>query len=254
MDEAVKKWWLTMSEARLREHLSYKMKYPPLIVADLVEAVNRIKSENRKKKIKQSVGRNLWDDFLQAPRYELGVVRVLKSQLKKADGVDTAKWRALCEYEASISQTIERIKGKARMLGATPITLPQRMHKEGHSLPRRKGEHWTDYVKQSEIQRITEMFTRLPPAVRGKSKTPYAKTLPPAVYKHKRFALTEQIVQEIESTELELVVLGNNGDPDEIERLEGLLARLHEAQYLLDTHKKNTPLPNTWHGLVQTRD
>lgn len=239
-----------MSEGRLRTHLTYKLKYPPEIVADLVQAVGRIKEENRRRKIKQSTGRNLWDEYLEAPRYELGVVRVMKSQLKKANGVDTVKWRALCAYEDSLMEVLERIKRTAKELNATPASLPTRMHNEGYSLPRRNGEHWTDYVKQSEIRRVTELFNSLPPAVRGKSKTPYARTLPPKAYKDKRAAIVKRLTHEIEGAERERSIFGENGNPDEIARLDALLDRMYEAQYLLDQHKRNTPLPATWHALV----
>ena len=38
--------------------------------------------------------------------------------------------------------------------------------------------------------------------------------------------------------------------PEEVERLTALMGDITRAQFLLDKHPRNTPLPSTWHGLV----
>lgn len=249
MSEAVKKWWLTMSEARLRKHLTVKLKYPPPIVAQMVTEVLAYKAEQRKAKIKQTVSHNLWDDYLEAPRYELQIVRVMKASLKKVEGgTETDKWKALCAYEDSISNAIAIIKSLAKEMGATPQKLADLLHAEGYKFPRNKGEHWTDYIKQSEIDRVTAMFDRLPPPLRGKAKTPYTRALPPGQFRDKKVAIVKRLNEEIEGAERERAVAE---DPEDIKRLDAMLDKMYEAQYKIDQHPKRAPLPATWHWFVK---
>lgn len=251
MSKVIKDWWLTMSRPVLERHLADKLRYPAPIVAALVDDVMRLKQAQRGQRIKRTVGLRLWDEFYEAPRYELATVRVLKAQYKAREkaGItgNPSKWDALCTYEGLIATTIARIKAKATALGATPATMAHKMHAQGHSLPRNNGLHWTDYVKQSDMDRVKQMFARLPPPTRGRQKEPFSRTLPPAAYRRKKAALIERLTHEIEGVERELAV---HTDPEEIGRLEKRLALMYRAQHLLDNHKHKTPLPATWHGLV----
>lgn len=250
MEEGIKKWWFTMSEAKLHRHLVLKLKYPQDLAIKLVERVMELKAEQRKAKIKQGMGRSLWDEYLAAPRHETAILRVIKSQLRKNKETDTPKWHAVCAYEDVINAVMDKLKTEAKNRGATPTKLPGLLHAEGYTLPRNNGEHWTDYVKQSDLQRIRTMFDSLPPPARGKHKTPFNRALPPKMYKRKRLALIEELNHEIEAAERERSVYDKGADPEVVAKLDKKLDLMYEAQYKLDQHKNNTPLPNTWHGIV----
>ena len=64
MTDTLKSWWLTMSEARLQNHLTNKMKYPPALVGEIMETARTIREDRRKQKIKATVTFNLWDKLL----------------------------------------------------------------------------------------------------------------------------------------------------------------------------------------------
>lgn len=248
MENDIKKWWLSMSEGRLRNHLLIKVRLPSSIVEGVVAKVQELKKEQRNARIKQGRGVSLWDEFLEAPRHEASIIRVLKTQLKKQDGEGTARWHALCAYADVISSVIEKLKTEAKVRGATPLKLPALLHADGYTLPRNNGEHWTDYVKNSDLLRIRNLFNSLPPPARGRHKAPFERTLPPSAYKKRKAAVFTRLQSEQESAERALEVAQA---PEDVDKLTALLDKMQEAQYLLHNHKRNTPLPATWHGLLK---
>lgn len=250
MEYGVKKWWLTMSEAKLRRHLTLKLRYPAPLVATLVTRVLEVKESQRRAKIKRSVAQSLWDEYLEAPRYEAAILRVIKSQMRKRGETDGPKWQFICAYENVIHEVIEKLKSEAAKRNTTPGKLPALLHEEGYTLPRNNGAHWTDYVKVSSLQRIRDMFVSLPPATRGKHKEPFLRTLPPKLFKRKRGALIDELNNEIAMAEREREVVEH---PDDIKRLDDLLDNMYRAQFLLDQRKRSSPLPATWHGLLGTK-
>lgn len=248
MENDIKKWWLSMSEVRLRNHLLTKVQLPSSLVEGVVAKVKELKEEQRKARIKQGRSLSLWDEFLEAPRHEVSIIRVLKTQLKKQDGEGTPRWHALCAYADVIGSVIEKLKAEAKVRGATPLKLPALLHGEGYALPRNDGAHWTDYVKNSDLIRIRNLFNSLPPPARGRHKAPFERSLPPGTYKKRKAIVFTRLQSEQESAERALEVAQ---DPDDVDRLTALLDKMQEAQYLLDQHKRNTPLPATWHGLLK---
>lgn len=248
MEEVVKKWWLTMSEHRLRTHLLVKMRLPSSIAEGLVAKTVALKAEHRKAAIRNGHSRPMWEEFFEAPRHEAGIIRVLKAQLKKQGGEDSARWYALTAYNDVIHSVIAKIKSEVKARGATPSKLPALLHDEGYSLPRNTGEHWTDYVKRSDLVRIRGLFNSLPPPTRGKHKTPFERTMPPKTYAKRKRLVSERLESELASAERELSVVE---DPIASKKLSDQIDKMYEAQYLLDKHKRNTPLPITWHGLLK---
>lgn len=247
MENGIKKWWLTMSEARLRRHLVDKLRYPAPLVETIITRFLEVKESNRRARIKHTVSQTLWDEYLEAPRYETAILRVIKSQMRKRGETDGPKWQYICAYENVINEVIEKLKSEATKRGTTPGKLPALLHEEGYTLPRNNGEHWTDYVKLSSMQRIRTMFISLPPAARGKHKEPFLRTLPPQLYRRKRGALIDELNNEIAMAEREREVVEH---PDDIKRVDALLDDMYRAQFLLHQHTRKTPLPATWHGLL----
>jgi hypothetical protein len=110
------------------------------------------------------------------------------------------------------------------------------------------GEHWTDYVKASDRQRITLMFDALPPRQRGKRKTPFERRITKAAHKAQRLALVERLNTDIASAEREYEV---TQDPDTHAKLNRQMDEMYRAQHVLDKLKPTAPLPTTWHGLIK---
>ena len=247
MQNGIRKMWLTMSEGRLRNHLLLKLKMPSPIAERTITQVMALKTEQRKAAIRAGQSRPLWDEFFEAPRHEASILRVMKAQMKQ-QGIDGGdKWHAVCAYADVINAVLEKLKIEAKARNATPSKLPSLLHADGFTLPRGDGSHWTDYVKNSDLKRVRDLFNSLPPPTRGKQKTPFERMLPPKTYKRRLKAASDRLEAELASTERELEV---THDPDRIDLLSDQIDKMYRAQFLLDQHKRNTPLPLTWHGLV----
>jgi hypothetical protein len=247
MENGIRKMWLTMSEPRLRNHLVDKLHLPSPIVERTIRQVAEIKAERRKVKIKAGQSRPLWDEFFEAPRHESGILRVLKAQMKKQGAEASPRWLAVSAYNDVIQAVIDKLKREAKARNATPSKLAAMLHAEGFSLPRNDGSHWTDYVKNSDLTRIRDMFNKLTPPTRGRHKTPFDRMLPPKTYKKRKAIVSDRLESDLASAERELEV---TRDPDRIEQLSDQIDKMYRAQFLLLNHKRNTPLPLTWHGLV----
>lgn len=240
--------WLTMSEGRLRNHLIDKVRMPSPLAERIIKQVMEVKREQRKARIKAGQNLSLWDEFLEAPRHEAAILRVLKAQMKKQGAEASPRWLAVSAYNDVIQAVIDKLKREAKARNATPSKLAVLLHAEGFSLPRNDGSHWTDYVKNSDLLRIRQMFNSLPPPTRGRHKTPFDRTLPPKTYKKRKALVSDRLEADLASAERELDV---TRDPERIEQLTDQIDKMYRAQFLLLNHKRNTPLPLTWHGLVE---
>lgn len=249
MEKVIRKWWLTMSDKRLMNHLTITLKYPPQIAAPIVEKARAERALLRSQKIRRTVSADLWAEFLEPARAEARTLRVMKSQLKKAGQDEGPKWDAICAYADVLGSVLERLTKIERTGETTPKQLPEALKKlKAKHQPIRDGSHWSDYVKPEDRRRITQMFLSLPPPARGRAKQPLQRTLPPKLYKRQRFALVEALTHDIEQAEQEYNMATH---PDEIARLSAKIDEMYRAQFLLDQRKGYEPLPNTWHGLLK---
>jgi len=246
MDEYIKKWWLEISEARLRNILAAK-KLPSLFVGKIVARVQEMKAERRKARIKATTVANSWDALLAAARAERQTVYVRKTQTKKQVPIDQRKWDALCAYETAITSVVERLSKLRESSEYTPKQFVAYLKEETGRVIPNGGEHWTDFVKASERQRINLLFDALPQPIRGKRKTPFERRMTKPQHKAQSFALAAELVNAIASAEREYEV---TQDPDTKDKLDGQLDDMYRAQHLLDSNPPAV-LPRTWHGLVK---
>lgn len=247
MDTAIKPYWLTMPDHRLRTHLYDRLKFPPAVAASLIERVGAMREERRAKAIKQTLCAKAWDELLTAPRAELGNIRTMKSQLKRDGGENNPRWHALCAYEAVLAELIGRMKEHQRLDMVTPKQLTAQAREHGKLLPRGDGTHWVDHVPLRIKEKVEALFNALPPPQRGKTKVPFERTLPVKQYKEARIKLIKELnlAQELAEQEMDMARV-----PEEVERVTKLLDDITRAQFILDQHKRNTPLPPTWRGLL----
>lgn len=248
MDEDLKAWWFRMPEATLVNHLTNKLKYPPPIVASIVERVKAGREAKRRAKIAGSVHDKQWAEILDPARAELTSVRNVKSQLKKLDEPNTDKWEALCQYEMRVASAIELVKETRKEYGGTPTNGVLQLHKEkGIALPN-GGEHWTDWVPYSKRLALVRVFEGLPPPRHGPTMVPFKRKIPKQMYLKQRAVLVTRLNTELANAEQEYELAT---DPAEQARLNDLIQRMHHANYLLDTIKPGTPLPASWQGLTK---
>lgn len=249
MQDDIKAWWLTMKEAKLVNHLTNKLKYPPPIVSAIMGRVKVMREERRKQNIRASVSYQLWAQLLEPARREVATVRVIKSQLKKSDTVDPIRWDTLCRYETMISVLIERLKKVQRLGTFTPLRFVEHLKKEGKQVPPNNGEHWTDWIKYSERQDMLRMFNSLTPPAHGRLLVPFKRRISKQQYLTQKAALIERLNTELSNAEQEYDLIT---DPVQRNKLDDLIQSMHRANYLLDKHTPRTPLPPTWQGLKET--
>jgi len=247
MDDNIKSWWLNASEARVRNSL-VAQKLPPIVVAQTVARVLELKEQRRKERIKSTVTTKSWEHLLDNARAERQTLLVSKSQLKKIEPLDQQRWDALCAYETVITALIDRLRKVQESSEHTPKSFIAFLKEETGRVIPNNGEHWTDFVKASDRQRITLMFDALPPRQRGKRKTPFERRITKAAHKAQRLALIDRLNADIASAEREYKV---TKDRDEQRRLDLLMDDMYRAQHVLDKTKPTAPLPATWHGLLR---
>ena len=246
MQETIKKTWLSMSEARLRDTLNAK-KMPSAIAGQLVARVQEMKAERRKARIKATTTANSWDALLESARLERQSIYVRKTQTKQQVPYDQRKWDALCAYETVISAVIERLAKVQRNGTHTPKQFVAFIKEETGRVIPNGGMHWVDYIKASDRQRIILMFDALPPPTRGKRKTPFVRRMTRPAHKAQVKVLSDRLAVDIAGAEREYEV---TTDPDAQDRLNAQIQDMYRAQFILD----NDPpamLPLTWHGLLK---
>lgn len=263
MNTDIKPSWLRMSMNKLHALLR-KREYPEPLIRDIIKTVVAERNTVRAKRIKNAVAYKLWDELLTPARTELGILRVMKYTLSKPvmDNPDIAlseqderKLSALQSYSDVVSETVNKLRKVQNAGEHTPHQFINFIRKEkGRVIPNR-GEHWSDFVSASDKERIRGLFANMPDPVRGRRKVPFERKIAPVAYERAYSALVARINDETLRTEQELgmvekVALEQRRNPFELEELEAHLRKLQEAQVLLDLHKKNTPLPATWHGLL----
>jgi len=249
MDYNVRKWWLDVSEATLRTRLFKQFKnLNPTLIANIVAHVQELKAERRKERIKSTVTNKTWEPLLTNARAERQTLFVMKAQLKKKVPLDQRKWDALCAYETVITTVIEKLAALQRAGDATPKSFVATLKQErGVTIPN-EGTHWSDYVKASDRKRIRELFEKLPPPARGKTKTPFERRMSKAAHKAQRIELIKRLNGEIASAEREYEV---TQDTDVQAKLNRQIEAMQKAQYELDRLPATAPLPATWHGLIK---
>lgn len=247
MDDDIKSWWLNASEARVRNHL-VAQKLPPVVVAQTVARVLELKKQRRKERIKATVTTKSWDALLESARAERQTLLVLKSQLKKIEPLDQRRWDALCAYEAVIAAVIDRLRKVQGSSEHTPKSFIAFLKEETGRVIPNGGEHWVDYVKAGDKQRITLMFDALPPRQRGKNKQPFERRITKSAHKAQRLALIERLNTDIDSAEREYEI---TRDIEARAKLDRQIQTMHRAQHVLDRLPPTSTVPATWHGLVK---
>jgi hypothetical protein len=249
MEHTLRAWWLRMSAASLRKHLTLKMKYPDSIVEGIMTQFHQQREAQRKVSIRKTVSFGAWQALLAPARRELVNVRVLKSQLKgEALSDSDVRWDALCQYESCIAALIAKLK-KVQYAGEhTPGQFVEFLNKElGRHVPN-NGAFWVDFVPIKQRRDIVALFAKLPPPARGKKKEPFERRLPRAMHSVLRKALVAQLETAQQTVEVERSLVKNSFD---IDRVDAKLLKIHAAKNRLERLPKNAPLPTKWQNLLE---
>ena len=246
MENALKARWMKMSAARLRTHLTVKLRYPEGIVEGIMQQVYQQREAQRKVSIRKTLGFAAWKELLAPARTELANVRVLKAQLKKSPD-DEARWNVLCQYENCIAALIHKLK-KVQYAGEhTPAQFVDFLNNElGRHIPN-NGAFWVDFIPIKQRKDIAAMFDRLPPPTRGKKKAPFERRLSRSAHSARRKALIAQIETAQQAAEVERSLVKNSFD---IDRVDAKLKEIHSAKNRLEKLPKNAPLPAKWQSLL----
>lgn len=247
MSYPIKPWWRTMSNHRLHNHLTLKLKLPADMVTQITAQVREMRQTKRASKIKSTVVFTAWDVLLEPVRVELQNLRTTKNHIKKKTPFDQKRWDVVCAYYDSVFDLLERLKKVQKAGDHTPPQFVNFLRNELKRPVYADGTHWTDFVKQSEKMRIQEMYNALPPPARGRTKRPFERILPAKLSREGRARLVTQLVKAQQQAEQEYEV---TTDPAEKKRLNDLLQDIHKASYVMDQYKHNAIYPTRWEHLL----
>lgn len=252
MHDDIKPAWLTMKTQQLQRHLR-SLKYPDPFIANIMTRVRWLKNEARKARIKTTVTHRMWDDVLKPARTEVGNVRTMKTQTKKAldasfmdEGLQ-AKFNALTLYESVLVTIIERLR-KVQMSGDhSPQKFADALREAGKMPTDGDGTHWTHYVKPKDRRMVELAFDKAPLPKRGKTKRPFEVKI--SVEQHYRLYadMVKRINSEVANAEQEYDMVRHQEDRD---RLNNLIQDLHRASFNLSQLSLTDPIPAHWRGLL----
>lgn len=253
MTDTIKPSWLKMGIRKLDAHLQ-SLAYPPPMVDSILTHVRAEKARARIAKIKGTVVQQAWDSVLNPARAEVAIIRSLVSQARAQqrktpdDGVLNTKIDTYTRYVNMLAVLIERFNAVRKAGELTPQQFAKELRKAGKMPTDGDGTHWTDYLSPKKRQEIVLAFERLPPAKRGKNKTPFERRISFEDNYRARQALAKAITSELATVERELELPVNSFDKEELERK---FQRLHHAQFNLEQLPRTAPVPSTWHGLLK---
>lgn len=242
----IKPYWLTMHPNRLHTHLQKTLHMDDATAGQVLARAIEERAKVKSRKAKRTAAQRLWDEVLEPARYELATIRTMKAQTKAAKPLNKSKWDALCVYEDAIHLWITKLKQVRRAGEHTPKQFTATLREAGKHVAN-DGTHWADYIPQRTRQPVLDAFANLPPAKRGKTKIPFARTLPPSMRETQRVALAKEIDNTLAAAQREREV---TQDPDEQARIDKKILRLHEAQYRLDKYPRQQAFPSSWEALL----
>lgn len=253
MDEDIKQSWLKMGVRKLEAHLK-DQGYPTPMIDNILSRVQTEKYKTRIAKIKGTVVQQAWYSVLKPARTEIGIMRTMIAQTKAQqrqtpdDNVLQVKIDTYTRYANMLAVWVEKFRAVQRSGEETPQQFAKTLRKAGKMPTDGDGTHWVDYISPKKRHEITLEFERLPPAKRGKNKTPFERRISFEDNYRARQTLSKAITSELATVERELELPVDSFTKEELERK---FQRLHHAQFNLEQLPRTSPVPSTWHGLLK---
>lgn len=163
--------YMRFSENKLRSVLR-KDEIPQEIIERIVRVVLDEKEQLRKARIKTTVHKKLWNELLKPLRQELKLIRA--SLLYEADQDqerNAARSEAYASYEKILVKLRDILNQYAEL---NPPMTPHQVAIE-KSKPN-NGEHWTDWIPDTQKARIFTLFDAIPYKPRAKRKVPFVRS------------------------------------------------------------------------------
>jgi hypothetical protein len=242
-----------MGVRKLEAHLQ-DQGYPTPMIDNILSRIQTEKYKARIAKIKGTVLQQAWDSVLKPARTELGIMRTMIAQTKAQqrqtpdDNVLQVKIDTYTRYADLLAVLIERFRAVQKAGEETPQQFAKTLRKAGKMPTDGDGTHWVDYVSQKNRHATTLAFERLPPAKRGKNKTPFERRISFEDNYKARQALGKAIASELATIDRQLELEVDSFTKEELERK---FERLHHAQFNLEQLPRTAPVPSTWHGLLK---
>lgn len=143
---------------------------------------------------------------------------------------------------------VEKFNAVKKSGELSPQQFAKELRRAGKMPTDGDGTHWVDYVKPKVRQEIEVAFDRLPPAKRGKNKTPFERRITFEDNFKARQALGKAITSELATIDRQLELEVDSFTKEELERK---FERLHHARFNLEQLPRTAPVPSTWHGLLK---
>jgi hypothetical protein len=253
MNTDIRPSWLKMGIRKLEAHLQ-DQGYPMPMIDSILSRVQTEKYKARIAKIKGTVLQQAWNSVLKPARTEIGIMRTMIAQTKAQqrqtpdDNVLQVKIDTYTRYADLLAVLIEKFRAIRKSGEFSPQQFAKELRKAGKMPTEGDGTHWVDYVKPKNKHAITLEFERLPPAKRGKNKTPFERRISFEDNYRARETLAKAITSELATVERELELPVDSFTKEELERK---FQRLHHAQFNLEQLPRTAPVPSTWHGLLK---
>ena len=253
MDTDIRPSWLKMGMRKLEAHLQ-DQGYPPHMLDSILSRVHAEKYKARIAKIKGTVLQQAWDSVLRPARTEIGIMRTMIAQTKAQqrqtpdDNVLQIKIDTYTRYANMLAVLLEKLNRAKKDGELTPQGFAKFLRGKGLMPSDGDGTHWVDYVSRKQRQEIEVAFGRLPPAKRGKNKTPFERRITFEDNYRARQALGKAITTELATIDRQLELEVDSFTKEELERK---FERLHHAQFNLEQLPRTAPVPSTWHGLLK---
>lgn len=253
MDTNIRPSWLKMGMRKLEAHLQ-DLGYPPPMIDSIMSSIQAHKYRQRAAKIKGTVLQQAWDSVLKPARSEVAVVRTMIAQTRARQRKEPdaeflhLKLDALTRYATLLAVLIEKFNKVKRAGELTPQGFAKELRQAGKMPTEGDGTHWVDYIKRKDRNAIELAFDKVPPAKRGKTKTPFERRITFEDNFMARQSLSKAIASELAHIERQLELPTDSFTKEELERK---FERIHHARFNLDQLSRTAPVPSTWHGLLK---
>lgn len=196
------------------------------LVQSIIENIRAFRNARTKDKAKRREQKKQWGELISSLQHERKIVR----SMVRYKTSDPAPERD--EFTANYMAVLDKLHAKLTTKSKATPELPE------HS-------HWTDYVPIRIKAAFVEAALAIPTRQKAKTKTPFERRIPLALFDRKKNRLTRSIRKSMETLKL------NRAVELDTEKLDKQESNLRQALRILNNTDPGEDLPRTWHGLLK---
>jgi hypothetical protein len=234
--------YLRFTTNELRNHL-HKKKMPLATIEYTIEAVEKIKHEERVRKSSEFQQRTQWREIIHPLKYELKNAGSGLRYGERFPQFDCEERRlAFNAYITLLNMLVGKLVLYSKQ-GKTPAQLAKQKTKSfPNGLPN-DGVHWSDWIPVTNKMAVSALFDDIPHKAKAKRKIPFERKLPPIPTDKKspRQRLITRTSKELDIEERHQAIEHTDERAHRIKQMK-------EALRILASLTDNDAVPRTWHG------